>query len=377
MTRPVYDKVPGGTRPGSSIAGLTLVELMVAITIGLIILAAVARLFATSRATYTLEEGLARVQESGRFAMEFLSQDIRMAGYIGCASATTTTVQNHLNNPTDYGVNVGPDQYINGHTYTGSGTGPSALSDWTPALPGTVNGVVYFSAGDVEPNTDVLVIRRASETGIKLGEAMSDTSANLRIDANPGGLVDNDIVMVSDCTNADIFQITGPDTFGAGTNNLVHNTGASSPGNATKPLSKAYTGDAQVMKLTTRIYYIGRRSNSTSNPPSLYRRELTTSGSLTTQELVEGVERLKFSYGEDTDPTSNNTPNIYRSASSAVLDWTRVVTVRVGVLVATTSGVDQESDTRTYSLAGNNVGPFNDAKRRRVFNSTIQLRNRF
>lgn len=376
MTPAIGDKIHREPRVGVSTDGFTLVELMVAITIGLIILAAVIRLFATSRATYTLQEGLARVQESGRFAVEFLAQDIRMAGYIGCASATTTTVQNHLNNPTDYGVNIGPDQYINGHTYTGSGTSPSALSDWTPALPGTVNGVVYFSAGDVEPNTDVLVIRRASETGIKLGAAMADTSAVLRIDANPGGLVNNDIVMVSDCTNADIFQITGPTTFGAGTNNLVHNTGAGTPGNATTPLSKVYTGDAQVMKLTTRIYYIGRRSNSTSNPPSLYRRELTTSGSLTTQELVEGVERLKFSYGEDTDATRDNTPNIYRSTSSAVLDWAKVVTVRVGALVATTSGVDQEPDTRTYSLAGNNVGPFNDAKRRRAFNSTIQLRNR-
>ncbi len=362
-------------RPGSSIAGLTLVELMVAITIGLIILAALARLFATSRATYTLEEGLARVQESGRFAVEFLAQDIRMAGYIGCASATTT-VQNHLNNPTDYGVNVGPDQYINSHTYTGSGTRPSALSDWTPALPGTVNGVVYFSAGDVEPNTDVLVIRRASETGIKLGQTMSDTSANIKIDANPGGLVDNDIVMISDCTNADIFQITGPDSFDAGTNNLVHNTGESTPGNATKPLSKAYTGDAQVMKLTTRIYYIGRRSNSTDNPPSLYRRELTTSGSLATQELVEGVERIKFSYGEDTVADTYNTPNIYRNSASAVADWSKVTAVRVGLLVATTSNVDQTADTRTYQLAGSSVGPFNDTKRRRAFNSTIQLRNR-
>ena len=53
---------------------------MVALTIGLILLAALTRLFVTSRSTYTLEEGLARVQESGRFAMEFLAQDIRMAG---------------------------------------------------------------------------------------------------------------------------------------------------------------------------------------------------------------------------------------------------------------------------------------------------------
>ncbi len=352
---------------------------MVALTIGLILLLALTRLFVTSRSTYTLEESLARVQESGRFAMEFLAQDIRMAGYIGCANPADTAVSNHLNSSSAYGVDYGSTTYLNTHTYTGSGTSPSALTDWTPSLPGTVNGVTYFSAGDVEPYTDVLVIRRASETGIKLGETMSNTSADLKIDANPGGLVDNDIVMVSDCSSADIFQITGPASFGSGSNNLVHNTGESTPGNATKPLSKSYGTDAEVMKLTTRIYYIGRRSNSSSNPPALFRRELTTSGQLTTQELVEGVERMKFSYGEDTATSdAYNIPNIYRTSASAVTDWSEIVAVRIGLLVATTGNVDQNTDTRTYSLAGNSsVGPFNDYKRRRVFNATIQVRNHY
>ena len=102
MTRASDDKMPREPRSGSSIAGLTLVELMVAITIGLIILAAVARLFVTSRSTYTLEEGLARVQESGRFAMEFLSQDIRMAGYAGCnANLSGSQVNNMVDPPED------------------------------------------------------------------------------------------------------------------------------------------------------------------------------------------------------------------------------------------------------------------------------------
>lgn len=355
------------------IAGLSIVELMVALTIGLILLAALTRLFVTSRSTYTLEEGLARVQESGRFTMEFLAQDIRMAGYIGCASSTNTTVQNHLNNPTSPGVDL--TQYLSGHRYTGSGSSPSALTDWTPALPGTVNGVVYFSAGEVEPNTDVLIIRRASETGIKLGATMADTSADLKIDANPGGLADNDIVMVSDCSNADIFQITGPDSFGAGTNNLVHNTGASTPGNATKPLSKAYTSDAQVMKVITRVYYIGRRSNSTSNPPALFRKELAANASMNTQELVEGIETMRFAFGEDTNATSDKVANIYR-IGSAVANWGKVVSVRVGLLSTTTVSVDTNTDTRTYALANDTAGPYNDKKRRRVFGSTIQLRNR-
>lgn len=366
--------------------GFTLVELMVAMTIGLIILAAVAKIFATSRSTYVLEEGIARVQEAGRFGTEFITTDVRMAGYLGCANSKTTTVQNHLNNPTSYGTNYAPGQYISGHTYTGTGARPAPLNDWTPPLPGSVSGVTYFSSGDVEPYTDVLVIRRASETGIKLGEPMPDTSADLKIDANPGGLVNKDIVMISDCSNADIFQITGPASMSAGTNNLVHNTGGSDPGNLTKPLSKTYGSDAEIMKLVTRIYYIGRRANNTNNPPALFRKELGTSASISTQELIEGVERMKVVYGVDTEATSDSTANIYQLANvvDAASNWSKVVSVRIGLLVRTPSNVDQTADTRTYIIAGQNVTPATDPDplmtnallfRRQIYNTTIQLRN--
>ena len=242
--------------------------------------------------------------------------------------------------------------------------------------------MTYFSAGDVEPYTDVLVVRRGSETSVHLGGPMPITSADLDIDSNPGGLAKGDIVMISDCSGADVFQITGPDSLASGTGNMTHNTGtAVSPGNSSQSFSKIYDTDAQIMKLTTRIYYIGRRSNSTSNPPALFRREqaVTDTGktTMTTQELAEGVERMKFSYGEDTDTTSDNVPDIYRSSASVVSDWSRITSVRMGILVATTSTVEQVTDTRTYDIAGNSVGPFNDNKRRRAFNSVIQLRNHF
>lgn len=360
---------------------------MVAMTIGLIILAAVAKIFATSRSTYVLEEGIARVQEAGRFGTEFITTDVRMAGYLGCANSKTTTVQNHLNSPTNYGTNYAPGQYIYGHAYTGTGTRPAPLNDWTPPLPGLVDGVTYFSSGDVEPYTDVLVIRRASETGVRLGAPMPNTSADLKIDANPGGLVNQDIVMISDCSSADIFQITGPASMGAGTNNLVHNTGGGvSPGNLTKPLSKAYGSDAEIMKLVTRIYYVGRRANNTNNPPALFRKEPGTSASISTQELIEGLERMKVVYGIDTEATSDSTANIYQSANTvdAGGNWSKVVSVRVGLLVRTPSNVDQTTDTRTYTIAGQTVTPATDPDplmanallfRRQIYNNTIQLRN--
>lgn len=354
--------------------GLSLVELMVAITIGLIILAAVSQIFVTSRATYTYEEGMSRVQESGRFAVDFITQDVRMAGYTGCLNKATT-VANSLNDPTNYVSNYVVGQHLTGHTYTGSGG--SALSDWTPALPGTDSkGIVYFTANEVEPRTDVLVVRRGSASSVRPDGPMTpDSSASIAITGNSVGLSQYDIVMVSDCKRADIFQLTGPASLGAtGTNTLVHNTGSSTPGNATTALSFAYGTDAEIMKFITRMYYISRRGGNvttSANPPALFRKEFTA-GAFTSQELVEGVENMRVVFGEDTD--NDKVANIFNRAN-AVGTWGNVVSARIGLLVQTTTSVDAADDIKTYTVAGIALGPFNDKRRRHVYTSTIQIRN--
>lgn len=350
------------------IAGLSIVELMVAITIGLIILAAVIRLFVTSRSTYTLEEGLARVQESGRFAMEFLAQDIRMAGYAGCsANLSSGSVANHVS-PATSASNFNPDG-VAGYKYTCTGSCSGARTEWTPALPSE-----YFPTGSVSAltSTDVIVIQRADTVSTHLSGNLSTQNANIQVFSTAGVLSNiqaGDILMVSDCSGADVFKATNVGG-GSGTTTIAH----SSAGNTSPNLSKTYNADAEIMKLITRIYFVGRRNSGA--PPSLYRRALATNGSLETQELVEGVEMMRLSYGEDTDATGDKVPNIYR-APSAVSNWRKVITVRVGLLAKTPGNVEQEADTRTYDLADSTVGPFNDNVRRRAFNSTVQLRNHY
>src|SRR5690606_13022048 len=64
--------------------GLSLVELMVALAIGLIVLAAVSTVFVNSKSSYTTQESSARLQENARFALQFIARHLRMAGYFGC-----------------------------------------------------------------------------------------------------------------------------------------------------------------------------------------------------------------------------------------------------------------------------------------------------
>jgi type IV pilus assembly protein PilW len=352
------------TRPSRRrIAGLSLVELMVALTLGLIILAAVGQIFLTSRATYTLGEGLARIQENGRFAMEFLAQDIRMAGYTGCNSTLSGANVGNIVAPAASATTFNPDG-IAGYKYACTSACTGALSEWDPDLPSG-----YFSAGQVVTGTDVVVIQRGSTDGTHLTGNTAPSNANVQIvstTAIAATIAADDVLMVSDCKNADIFRATNASS-GSGKITIAH----SSVGNTSNFLTHSYGNDAELMKLETLIYYIGRRDNNASNPPSLFRKELNT-GNLVAQELVEGVESMKFKYGEDTD--GDGDVDLYRDPG-AVANWRKVLTVRVGLLVRSPSTVEQTADTRTYDIAGTTFGPYNDRYRRRTFHSTVQLRN--
>ena len=78
--------------------GFTLVELLVALFIGLLLTAAVITIFASSQSTFRASQGVSRSQEATRFAMHFLKTDIRQAGYSGCsAGVSQRSTLNQLN----------------------------------------------------------------------------------------------------------------------------------------------------------------------------------------------------------------------------------------------------------------------------------------
>ncbi len=74
--------------------GFTLVEMMIAITLSLILLAGVLQIFLSSKTTYTVQEGLSRLQENARFALGTVTQSVRMAGYPGCMYLGNLAVRN-------------------------------------------------------------------------------------------------------------------------------------------------------------------------------------------------------------------------------------------------------------------------------------------
>ena len=65
-------------------SGFSLIEIMIALLIGVFLLGGMLQIFSVSQQTYRMQSNLARLQENGRFALDFLAHDIRMVGYWGC-----------------------------------------------------------------------------------------------------------------------------------------------------------------------------------------------------------------------------------------------------------------------------------------------------
>jgi type IV pilus assembly protein PilW len=311
--------------------GFSVIELMVAMTLGLLVIGSVSALLVNSRKNYIVQDSVARLQENARFAMHVIKRDLRMAGYFGCHDSVAH-VFNHVN---------GDDSTLYGATLPLEGFEQGG-SKWYPS-----NSTSRVS--EMLPGTDAITIRYAEggDANQVLEPYMPNESAALHIPVG-NGLDVGDIVAVTDCSSTDIFQITGP-TQPDGTGTINHNTGTGSPGNATKPLSKTYEGDAFIMRLRAYRYFIG---TGASGHPALFREALKLTGagvtSIAAEELVEGVENMQILYGEDTF-NNDRIPDIYRHAG-AVSNWDNVVAVRVVLLGYTiASAVDTGGEYATGS----------------------------
>ena len=325
--------------------GLTLVELMIALMLSLVILGGLVGMFAANKRTYKIQAGLSRLQESGRFATQMLGQDLRGSGYWGCGTKNmdSSAITNTLNGASGYVYNFA--QAVDGFEATSS-------SAWSPSLD---SSIVSATGG-----SDVITLRYTVGGGARVIQH-NTTSADIKVVAQ-ADLATDDIVMVSDCEDAAIFQITNLQNVSPTQTNIVHNTGTSSPGNATKNLGKKYV-NGELVQVRVRSYYVRTGADGT---PSLWR--VDNGG--TPQELIPGVEQMQVLYGVD----SNNDLAVdsYVKANS-VTDWSSVISVKLSLLVRSADDNVTESP-QSYTFDGTTVTP-SDYYLRHAFTTTIALRN--
>lgn len=415
--------------------GLSLIELLVALALGVVLVLGLSQVFASVRASFIAAEGIARLQENSRFAMEFLRRDLRMSSHLGCRSEyqliDTGSVRgyyNHLATTSDANSVAGYDTVpyvfrlhdaLEVYDYSaGGGTSPgntfadtlaefpagvTAAANYTPALPAPLSttgvgnlgttGLLGNDVGDLVPGSDVIVVRYLSEQGLQLPEAVL---------ASTGTFPDIDLPQwavfgATNCAAVSLFQVTssGPPAISQvdGTNNLNRYSWKQSGGFAGEP---DYAAGTWVYRFEYALYHVGRTGNDT--PPSLFRRRLreapaTANAALEfgpPEELVRGVEMMQVLLGVDNQPATSLDDQVdaYFSAAEylpATLTrqqqfdaLRRVKTLRVSLLMRSPdrmpTGAAPTTTTRTVGDVV--VTPPADLRLRQVYDTTIALRNR-
>jgi type IV pilus assembly protein PilW len=346
--------------------GLSLVEIMVAMVLSLILIGGVLQVFLGSKTSYRVNEALSRLQEDGRFSMEFLTRDVRMAGYSGCTRYGTVT--NTLKNQTnlDYDFTTGLTGYDNVPA-----TPPAALAglSWTPRA-----------------GTDVLVVRRDAGNPVRIiknnngAQLFADSTSNepgacADGTARMSGLCKGDILMVTDCTKSRVFQAGNLTLTGSDTVNVTHPS-SGSPGNdpsswggASAPDNEIFRDDAFIVKVATYAYYVADNADAI---PTLFRQDGAVA-----LPIAQGVDDLQVLYGVDTSPSDPvQSADIYVDAA-AVTDWSNVVSVRLHLLLRSLdNNITGGPQTYRYQGAEVAVTDANDRYLRKEFTALVAMRNR-
>lgn len=310
-------------------SGLTLVELMIAMLLGLIIVGGAVGMFLANKRTYMTTENISRIQENARISFELMAREIREAGGTPCGA--DLPVANVVNGaPGLWWMHLGVMGF----------EGDQALASvpFGATAGGRVNG------------TDAIQLGSGVGNGISIVEHVV-TSARFDLSDSSHDLKDGDFVMVCDFEQASIFQVTSAQS---GINsNVVHNTGVAgvSPGNCTKGLGlpvvcttngtpKEYTKNSALVIFRPTLWFIGCNSRTPCANPggrSLYKLAIGSSATVSVTEMVEGVHDMQIQYMEEGAAS-------YVDANE-VTDWQQVTAVSLELtLVGPDAGVTTSND---------------------------------
>ncbi len=311
-------------RSPAPMRGVTLIELMVALVLGLIVSGAALTLFTTNRKTYTASESLGRIQESQRTAFELMSRDVREGAGNACEKGLD--IANVVNNPT-----------TNWYTdFTGGIKGYGGATNFVSG--GPVFGTTKFSRVN---GTDAIELKSSVSSGLAIVTMPGHTSSDIKVNDPSNDLQDGDIAMACNFDHAAIFQITNVNT-GV---NVVHNNGTGTPGNCSKGLGyptdcsgangNAYDfGDHQpavLAKLRATRWYIGYNGRTYNGQPSrslYYSTVKNTAGTLTVvnNEITQGVRDMQLTY-----LVQGASTYVDASAITTAADWGKVVAVNISM----------------------------------------------
>lgn len=321
---------------GVSARGLSLVELLVSLLLGLLLSAGMVSAYLGAKRHSFYEEQSARMQENGRYAMRLLTRELAMAGFFAGVPSMAAVVPGAVGRDCaadDWVLDAGePLDLVNDH-----------IGDNTPM---SIHATAFLclDGAQIAPDTDLLAIKRtAAEPSLQAGVPAAALTA---------------------ATSESWFLRTvlgRPDAW-----------------QKVRPIDLRAIGMAQpthsYWEAITRIFYIrpySESGNESEDLPTLCMETLAGDG-MASRCLVEGVENMQLEYGIDYD--DDGVPNRYVSAPVAG-EIPLVVTVKIHLLLRSIVALAGHSDDKVYWLGQKEIPARGDAFLRCVFTSTVLLRN--
>ncbi|MBI5436345.1 MAG: PilW family protein [Nitrosomonadales bacterium] len=311
-----------------AMAGFSLIEMMISITIGLMIVAALVGVLVSNSGSTKTNDRTSELQSNGRYALDHLKRELRHAGYRGYTQAepnTPTTAIAVTNECLDGGAG--------GAFVSNIRQGIWGANDSNPFTANCMNGLYVRG--------DVLVIRRVAS-------------------APTATLVANTMYFRSTYSAGVVFQ------------------GVAAPAIAGTPLAD--------FALQEYVYYIGRDDND-ATVPALRRIALQPDGSFADEMVVSGIEQMQVQYGSATADlntqyyNAGDAPDLTDASTAATQNgWDNVNSVRIWLL-ARNSKEETGYINTTINTIGYPMGditytrPTSDSFRRQLFTTVVQLRN--
>jgi len=326
-------------------SGLSLVELMIAVTIGLLVLTGMSAVFLSSNKSSNEMRKSTQQQESGRYASQLLLDNLSLAGYFAEFDATPMITPALL---------ADADPCATG------------ISDLLTAMPLHVQGIndvatVPSCTPDAKAGTDIVVVRRVStcvagSTGCAaFDEGVPHFQASLCTPNDSSGAELAHTV----ATNADYAAYY-----------FALSTAAA---DFTRRKTSCDPSDlANIERYMVQIFYVANNNEAGDGIPTLKRAELGDGG-FTVVPLADGIENMQIEYGIDTD--NDGVPNTYTSAPATTADWRNAMTARVHLLARNTTATKGYTDSRSYTLGDKAIAAPGDNYKRHVYSTTAQFVN--
>jgi type IV pilus assembly protein PilW len=320
------------TTADSRQTGFTIIELMIALVLGLIVIGGSLALFASQRATSGLSAQMSDVQAEGRVALDALARDFRAGGDFGCWPVST---------PIDGRMNQTVfNEYAGGVVGYDAGSG-------LPATSTTLYGLSTVRAA-LPSDSSVVILTGVNGTLTQLAQDMTTQADNLVVTTPKTAFAAHDVAVVTDCITWAKFQVTDVTAASSTTTSLAHTGGVLSDvwgqGNVDGNLGAVFKKDSTVGRLDSVWWYVGASGG-------LYRMSARDGAPVLVSKRVYAM-KITYDVDSDSNGVIASSERGKTASSLASTDWPKVRGATIQLLMRSEKIADSGVPSTYTTFAG-------------------------